>query len=110
MCDLHLQPDPCQDLDTGEVDVTYTIEMRRSPNITDAEVNRRLTTCYDLLFSLAAAIPVLGLYDTHLQVGGGRKWDYRSAFWHKPLKMKPTSSLKMGSSDGTARVNTMMSP
>ena len=53
MCDLHLQPDPCQDLDTGEVDVTYTIEMRRSPNITDAEVNRRLTTCYDLLFSLA---------------------------------------------------------
>jgi len=53
MCDLHLQPDPCQDLDTEEVGMTYTIEMRRSPNITEAEVNRRLTTCYDLLFSLA---------------------------------------------------------
>jgi hypothetical protein len=53
MCDLHLQPDPYQDLDTGEVGVTYTIEMRRSPNITEAEVSRRLTTCYDLLFSLA---------------------------------------------------------
>jgi len=33
--------------------MTYTVEMRRSPDITDAEVRRRLAACYSLLLNLA---------------------------------------------------------
>lgn len=31
----------------------YTIEIRHNPNITEAEINRRLASCYDLLLDLA---------------------------------------------------------
>lgn len=31
----------------------YTVEMHRSPGITDDEVRRRLATCYSLLLDLA---------------------------------------------------------
>lgn len=33
--------------------MTYVIEMRRSPDITEEEIRRRLATCYSLLFELA---------------------------------------------------------
>ena len=33
--------------------MTYTVEMRRSQDITDAEVRRRLAACYSLLLDLA---------------------------------------------------------
>lgn len=33
--------------------MTYTVEMRRSPDITDAEVRRRLAACYSILLDLA---------------------------------------------------------
>jgi hypothetical protein len=33
--------------------MTYTIEMRRSPDITEEEVRRRLAACYSLLLELA---------------------------------------------------------
>ena len=39
-----------------------------------------------------------------------QKRDYGSAFWHQPSKMKPMNSFRVRSSDGTARVNTTMSP
>jgi len=33
--------------------MTCTVEMRRSPDITEEEVRRRLAACYDLLLDLA---------------------------------------------------------